>query len=287
MEDLYLACGILGGVSVVILFATIALTRDLTKRLTTLLGVFVGGLVGAYVLHVWNTAILAPWLPWSNVVVLSNWFPFAAAFYAGITWTHGYGTSRRRIIFGGLLLLTSAWSVAEPLVGSPPRCDDRWIARGRVCLQTSPVTCTAAAAATLLGHHNIPAEESEMARLCLTRRGEGTTWQGLYRGLSLKTAGTDLEVEVLDCDLDQLMKLTEPAILSVGLDASKPFPEIYTKKWGWQPGIRHSVVLLRWLPRGHALIADPSVGIEIWSPADLEILFRNRIVRLSEHEQQR
>jgi hypothetical protein len=285
MEDLYIACGILSGGSTATVFGTILATRGLTKRMTTILGIIVGVLVAVYMLAVWNTAVLAPYLPYSSVVVLSNWFPLAASFYAGITWTHGYGTSRRRILFGGALLATATWSVAEPLIGVPPRCDDRWIARGRVCLQTSPVTCTAAAAATLLARYDISAEESEMARLCLTRRGEGTTWQGLYRGLKLKSVGTGLTVEVQDCDFDALNALQEPAILSVGLDASKPFPEIYVNKWGWQPGLRHSVVFLRWLPHSHAMIADPSVGIEVWSQADLKILFRNRIVRLKNSDE--
>src|SRR5260221_7046371 len=41
---------------------------------------------------------------------------------------------------------------------------------------------------TTLFRSGISATEQEMADLCITRRG--TYWQGLYRGLKLKTAGT-------------------------------------------------------------------------------------------------
>ena len=116
-----------------------------------------------------------------------------------------------------------------------------------------------------------------MAELCLTRKG--TTWQGLFRGLTIKTRDQPYRVRVVECRWDELTKkLTGPAILSVGIDPSKPYPEYYTKYW--IPGVRHSVMLRNILPDGQLSIADPAVGAELWKEKDLQTLFRGRFLTL-------
>ena len=278
MADLYAGIAILAVVSQLVLMATIWLTRNITKREATAVGVVVALLMICYLRFIWKSSVLAEYLPYSSIVVLSNWFPPAAAFLAGITWTHGYGSKLRRVLFGGILFATSCWSVASPIVGKPPVCKNIWD-KHSVCRQTSRYTCTPAAAAMLLTWHGIPAEESEMAELCLTRKG--TTWQGLFRGLTIKTRGEPYRVRVVECEWDELPdKLTGPAILSVGIDPSKPYPEIYTKHWGWMPGVRHSVMLRDIIPDGRLSIADPAVGAELWSEFDLQTLFRGRFLTL-------
>ena len=278
MADLYAGMAILAVVSLFVLAATVRLTRDITKREATAVGVVVALLMLCYLRFIWKSSVLAAYLPYSSIVVLSNWFPPAAAFMAGITWTHGYGSKLRRVLFGGILFATSCWSVASPIVGEPPICDNIWD-KNSVCRQTSHYTCTPAAAAMLLTWHGIPAEESEMAELCLTRKG--TTWQGLFRGLTIKTRGEPFRVRVVECEWDELpARLTGPAILSVGIDETKPYPEIYTKHWGWMPGVRHSVMLRDLMPDGRASIADPAVGAEYWSEFDVQTLFRGRFLTL-------
>ncbi len=278
MTDLYAGSAILAVVSQFILLATIWLTRNITKREATAVGVVVALLIICYLRFIWKSSVLAEYLPYSSIVVLSNWFPPAAAFLAGITWTHGYGSKLRRVLFGGILFATSCWSVASPILGKPPVCKNVWDTDW-VCRQTSRYTCTPASAAMLLSWYKIPAEESEMAELCLTRKG--TTWQGLFRGLTIKTLGKPFRVRVVECEWDELSdKLTGPSILSVGIDPSKPFPEIYTKHWGWMPGVRHSVMLRDILPDGRLAIADPAVGVEYWNNVDLKTLFRGRFITL-------
>ena len=93
-------------------------------------------------------------------------------------------------------LLAATW----PLLGRTPACSERWDELG-TCLQTTDYTCSPACAATLLKKYGIAATEQEMAELCLTRRG--TSWQGLYRGLKLKTAGTDWDVAGLPAAPDE------------------------------------------------------------------------------------
>ena len=278
MADLYAGVAVLAVVSLIVLLVTIRLTRSITKREATAVGVVVALLLVCYLRFIWKSSVLADFLPYSSIVVLSNWFPPAAAFLAGITWTHGYGSKFRRVFFGGVLFATSCWSVASPIVGKPPVCDNAWDPNG-VCRQTSRYTCTPAAAAMLLTWHGIPAQESEMAELCLTRKG--TTWQGLYRGLLIKTRDQPFRVRVVDCEWDELpRKLTGPAILSVGIDPSKPFPSAYTEHWGWIPGVRHSVMLRTITPNDQLSIADPAVGSEYWTDADLKTLFRGRFLTL-------
>ncbi len=279
MADLYAGLLIMAVACLCILVATVRYTRSTTKVATTRIGFAAGLLMLLYLVFIWKTALLSAWLPFSSIVVLCNWFPLAAAFLAGITWTHGYGTKVRRVLFGSAVFLTAAWSMCDPLLGQPPVCVNRWDRNG-VCRQSSKYTCTPAAAATLLRLNGISTEESEMADLCLTR--DGTTWQGLFRGLTLKTQGHRSRVKVIECEWDELERqLHQPMIIAVGIDPSQPYPEAYTnKRWGWEPGVRHSVVLLG-ITNGRILVADPSVGLESWTAGDLQTLFRGRAVTLT------
>ena len=148
-------------------------------------------------------------------------------------------------------------------------------------MQTSAKSCAAACAATLLTMHGIAATEQEMAELCLTRRG--TTWQGLYRGMKRKTAGTPWDVEVVAGSFAALRSLGQgPAILAAGLPPHAPVARIYTERYGWSPGDWHSVLFFGF--RGDGLVAmgepTPGVGRENWTEEDLRVLWRGRGVRL-------
>lgn len=166
-----------------------------------------------------------------------------------------------------------------PVFVSPmPETNDRW--RDGVCLQTSPATCSPAAAATLLRAHGIPATEREMAGLCLTREG-GTAAHGLYRGLKLKTAGTPWDVEVIDTDAAGLRAMSPgAAILTVRLDRTPGTDSRYEQLWGWTPGVRHTVVFYRFTGDGKVEMGDPSVGRERWSAKDLGVLWHGEGMRL-------
>ena len=278
MQDLLVAFIAMLIVSAIVTWLTVNVTRSWTKRTTTLVGGLIGVALLGYVQRVWAQPILTSLLPVSALVIWGNWFPYSAAFLAGITWTHGYGTRLRRAIFGAAVYLISVYSVIEPICGSAPLCQDVWT--GRICLQTSHQSCSAAAAATLLAQYGVSAQESEMAEMCLTRNG--TTWMGLYRGLKLKTASLPLDVVVFECSAEEIIdNFSGPEILSVGLPTDRPFPKWYIEDWGWQEGVRHSVVLLDILPDGQLLIADPAVGIETWSHHDLKILWLGRGLRLA------
>lgn len=284
MTDIYFGLAIIAFLSLAIVLLTVRWTKPMSKRAVTLTGVLAALLLVGYVRYLWNSAVLSSVLPVSSVVVLSNWFPLAAAFLGGITWTHGYGTKKRRVIFGLSLYVISFFSTVEPLLGRPPECLNRWQVHRDfefpMCRQTSGYSCTAAAAATLLRMNGISAEESEMARLCLTRKG--TTWQGLYRGLSIKTEGKPFKVKIIECTIAQLKdRIDGPAILSVGIDPNKHFSREYVSEWGWQPGMRHSVVLVDFEKDTlTSKVADPAVGFETWTVRDMRTLWQGRAVVL-------
>ena len=163
------------------------------------------------------------------------------------------------------------------LLGTPPPLDDRW--KHGVCRQSSQTSCGAAAAATLLRAYGIESSETEMAELCLTRSA-GTPMLGLYRGLKLKTAGTNWDVRPFRGDIASLRTETGPVLLSVRFDRRATTDRRYEQAWGWSPGVAHAVVFFGFLPDGRVEIGDPNVGREQWRVQDLEVLWHSEGIRL-------
>lgn len=234
----------------------------------------------AYIRWLWYDPRLAEWLPFSNLVVVGNWLPLFAAVLAGLVWVRLGTHPLRRATVTAALSLAGILASAYPLLGRVPDCGELWDKLG-TCLQTTNYTCSPACAATLLNRYGIAATEQEMAELCLTRRG--TSWQGLYRGLKLKTAGTDWDVEVCQGPVDDVARRCGgPMILSVGLAAGAPDSAELTREFGWVPGINHSVVLETVRSGGIVVIADPSqeMSREHWDRAMLSTLWRGTALRL-------
>jgi hypothetical protein len=233
-----------------------------------------------YIRYVWYHPLLAEWLPFSNLIVVGNWLPLFSAMIAGLVWrrTADHPHRRRLTMLG--LVGCGALAAIFPLLGTTPKCGHRWDGL-ETCLQTTNYTCSAACAATLLKRHGIDATEQEMAELCLTRRG--TSWQGLYRGLKLKTASTPWDVQVFQCSADEVPRWQgSPLILSVGLAAGEPANSEFTREFGWKPGVNHSVVLEKFQFGGQAIISDPTqeMSREHWDRDTLHLLHRGTVVRL-------
>jgi peptidase C39-like protein len=239
----------------------------------------------AYIRWVWYSPRLAELLPFSNLIVVGNWLPLFAAVLAGLVWARITAAPLRRSIVASALAACGILAAIFPLLGRAPACEDRWDRLG-TCLQTTDHTCSPACAAMLLRKHGIEATEQEMAVLCLTRRG--TSWQGLYRGLKLKTAGTDWDVQVCQGPVGELARLRGgPMILSVGLESGDSPHSEFTREFGWVPGVNHSVVLESMHPSGTAIIADPSqeMSREHWDRKTLVTLWRGSALRLVKRDQ--
>jgi hypothetical protein len=231
-----------------------------------------------FVVFLRDNVLLARCLPFSNLIVLGNWFPIAAAILAGLAWRHTPGGRLRRSWPVVGLALVGSYAGVQPLLGRTPVCGNQWDPQG-ICRQTTPHTCAAACAATVLQMHGIPATEQELSELCLTRTG--TTWQGLYRGLKRKTAGTPYDVEVFSCNADDLRDLTPDCmILTVGLRRGAQVDPIYEQQYSWTRGVLHAVLLFDFVGQDRVLMADPDVGKEQWTVGDLQVLFHRRGMRL-------
>ncbi|MFO0906559.1 MAG: hypothetical protein U0939_26380 [Pirellulales bacterium] len=283
MADLYLSLVVMTVLSAAMFAMVQRASRRLSPSALNASAVLVVVLMVAYILLVWDRWWLSRLFPYANLIVVGNWFPLWSAALAALIWRRTAHQPWRRACDVGALAVVALFSLVAPFLGRPPECGAEWM-EGRYCLQTTPVTCTPASAATLLRHYGIDATEQEMAELCLTRRG--TTWQGLYHGLKRKTAGTAWDVEVSRIDLASLQALSsqsaEPLLLRVGLSAGAEVGPEFERELGWRPGTGHSVVFLRFLAHNMVEVADPTPGIgrEQWTVEEFKTLWDGQVVRL-------
>jgi len=285
MSDLVVGYAALAAGAVSLFFLAVWSAHRLSPRVVDLATILVVACLYYYIQRIWYHPALTQWLPYSNLIVVGNWLPLFSAIIAGLVWQRTADAPRRRPITLGGLSCCAALAALFPLLGPTPSCGQQWDKLG-TCLQTTDYTCSAACAATLLDKHGIQASEQEMAELCLTRRG--TSWQGLYRGLKLKTAGTPWDVEVCQCPAEHLPWMHGgPMILSVGLTADAPANGEFTREFGWVPGVNHSVVLESFHSGGLAVIADPSqeMSREHWDHETLRTLHRGTVFRLVKRAQ--
>lgn len=277
MIDLYVAMSIVwltAAVCFLMVSRWAGRTAGRTRSVTAVIVLLAGA---AYVLYVRDNTQLTAFFPFSSLIILSCWFSVFCGILSGLAWQQAGASRFRRLWPVFALTVLGVFSTIHPLLGAPPSCQDRW--EDDVCLQSSWHSCSAACAATLLKQHGIEATESEMVDLCLTRKG--TTWQGLYRGLMMKTAETEWRVEVSEPSVTDLRDGEMfPAILSVGVPSGVSVDPIYTDSYGWPPGQLHSVVLFGFDSDGNPMIGDPSVGRESWSATDLQVLYRGVATRL-------
>jgi hypothetical protein len=276
VEDLLIGVLVIGVLSALLFVMSQRLARALDDRLVNLLGIFTVTMIVAYVVHVQEHPSLSHLLPFSNLIVIGNWKPLLVSILAGLMWHRLPVQLWRRSMVTAALVASCLMAIYRPILASPPRMDDRW--EGNVCLQTSPASCSPAAAATLLRAHGIPATEQEMALLCLTGQN-GTAMQGLYRGLKLKTAGTPWDVYVFSRATIDDLRGTGPALLSMELRPEHRSAR-HLQASGWIPGVPHSVVLLKFLDERFLSVGDPAVGREIWEVDDLRLLWHGEGIRL-------
>jgi len=213
-------------------------------------------------------------MPVSAAIIYSNLSAIFAAMAAGWAWRLPKTPQWRRATLAVLLSVGSVVAILWPLLSiglrPPPPGGNVWIEG--VAKQTSWATCSPAAAATLFRGEGIEVNEAEMIPLCLTDYA-GTPTLGLYRGVKLIANRNDRRVVLLDGGLPRLIADDDwPVLVSVGL----PFgveDRRFVEQWGWIPGMGHSVVILGRTNDGDFIVGDPAVGLEIWSKADLDLLW--------------
>jgi hypothetical protein len=281
--DILIGILLLAVVSFLALFIGARGTRRLTHRGANFLVLVLVVVLAVDSLLFQDSLLLARLFPFSGVVVFGSGQLPLIALLAGTVSTHLSGPRSSQLGVAGGLLLFGVILAMLPFLGAPPTgLTESW-SHG-VALQSSESSCSAASAATLLRQYGLTATEGEMAPLCFTRGG-GTSMLGVYRGLCLKTAGTSWRVEVLSrasvADLRRAVA-AGPVLLTVGLDRF-PLRRVdprYEEDWGWVPGLRHAVVLFRFLPEGRIEMGDPAEGRELWNVKALDDLWRGEGIRL-------
>ena len=253
------------------------LTGPLSNRVTVVIELLIVISIVLYARALCDSALLARVLPFSNVIVLGNWLPLFAGFLAGVAWRHIPGRVWRRCVTVVPLVLVATYCAYGGMLAPPPQCGDQW--ENVVCMQTTASSCGAAAAATLLRAHGVPATEDEMAALCLTTE-HGTALHGLYRGLKIKTAGTGWDVEAFSCDLDGVRRMTGPLVLRVGAGERANTGRRGERQWFQRQGVGHCVVLFGFTRNGKIEVGDPSVGRELWDIGTLAALWDGEGLRL-------
>ena len=314
MHDIRLAIGLIAFMSVGLFLLTLRLLRGRPIWVHDVVAVGCLVLLAVYVKTVWGQLWIVQWIPLPSVLVLSNWFPPLLGILAGAAWLRldpfylgresGLGREDdngndhqsflgvdrqgllRRLPVMAALLGAAVYSVLVFIPAEPPECGNQWAPPAPpfklpVCLQTTDKTCSAAAAVTLLTAFGYQASEQEMARLCLTK--SGTTWLGLYHGLSVKLFRTGYAVEFFEGEISDLPRLftDRPVLLCCELDAqtARNAPE-YVTQGGWHPGTAHTVVYMGQI-KGQHVIGDPSRGYEVWEDVDLEILWTGEGLKIT------
>ncbi len=277
MTDLYLGALINFVITIVLFYLARSFLKNKTSRhqIIWVSGAFVVFLAYLYFLH--HSVLWAQLFPFSNILVLGNAIPPLLFLFCGFVYEQM--PPRRRYFY---LLLFFGFSVYSSLIFflNPSSSLFDYDKEG-VQLQSTPVNCAPASAATLLQYYGIESKEQEMINLCLTST-KGTPLYGIYRGLSLKTKQTPWKTEIFSVDLPTLKKFVEegPCLIVVGLKASTKIDPDFEKKWGWIPGTTHIVVVFKFLDDDKIEVGDPAIGRENWDLRALDILWAGEGLRL-------
>ena len=240
---------------------------------TFLFGVFMHG-------QLW----IARWAPLSNVIVLGNLLPLGAAFLTGILGAQDRIPVWRRAVLILFLVVPACYTLASSFPAANRDTRHLW-SLDAVSLQTGAASCSACAAATLLADHGIPANEQEMAGLCLTKPN-GTPILGLFRGLKLKARQSGWDVEVFRCGFEQLRREGRfPVLLPVRVGELTVVGSNRNQVRLSQMEARsHAVVLFGFTPDGRAELGDPSRtwdnGRVLWPAEELRAAYCGEGLRL-------
>jgi predicted double-glycine peptidase len=223
-------------------------------------------------------------LGWGDAVFFTNLTLPGVAVLLTVMWRGAADRPARirALALSPFALGVSLWSLHWYFLPVPPGLQGAVNNQG-YCPQTSEQSCGAAAAVTLLDRHGIATTEAEMAELCLTRDGLGTTPLGTFRGLAIRGGEKGLYPRLALADpRGDLSGLPAPCIISVGLRGGAP-AEVSERMegYGWTPGLRHAVVVLSVDPAAKMLlVADPSYGLEPWNWDGLEWIWDGKALTL-------
>lgn len=236
--------------SVLLFILGLGIIRRCSSRASKIATVFIGTILALpgllmplYYLHVFDTAA---WY-----YEFRSW-PFIELSGAGLGFLFGahVGLAKKpkpvsvALSLPALILLL-AIPYAKPILRPLPMSSlrDKW--QNGVCLQSTPSSCGAASAASILGSLGIKSTEKELAKECFTYRGGTENW---YLARALRRRGCSVQFKI-DRDIPKDAHL--PLIAGVKVRRFGHFIAILSKKDGIYE------------------CADPRVGLERVSEADI------------------
>ena len=282
MVDLYLSLGVMLTLCGLAAFAGASLQKRAGRATVVCAEILVSLAAVAYLHWLWDRPSLSRLLPFSSTIILGNWLPIVGSFFLGVCLKTERITLLRRIVLAIVMVAISGYSLAKPMLGQPPACVPV-MHDLTLDFQTTDNTCSAACAASLLRLHGVSANEKELAGLCLTRRG--THWLGVYRGLKLKTAGTNWDVIVEEVSTQDLFsgKLGH-GILALSFHAAES-GKIDPER-GFESDVGHSVLILKSNGPASLDVFDPApdYGFETWNEEVLANVRQGILLRLVQRD---
>lgn len=278
MLDLKLSLAGMMVLCVLSAFAGSVLQKQARQRTVVLAQILVTAAMAGYMGWLWDRPLLIQLLPYSCAIILGNWLPVLGSFFVGICMQTERIMRIRRVLLVTTLSCLCCYSLTSPLLGIAPECDSTGRSERILDYQTTDRTCSAACAASLLRLHGIAATEEELAELCLTRRG--THWLGVFRGLKIKTAGTEWDVVVEDVTPEELTRGTNRVgVLALTFSSHAASQTLET---GFGAEVGHTVVSLGTSRWGTLEVFDPSpdYGFESWNARVLADVEKGILLRL-------
>jgi hypothetical protein len=238
------------------------------------LGVLVLGVLANLRPDLWSR-----WIPWRDLLFVSNLYPFAfALILPTAVFRQPARPGRLRLGILSILLTLASMRPSFEFLEPAARARITWVDRDGICRQSSRETCSAAALATVLLQHGIESNEKRIAELAWTRRERGTSVLGLYRAAVFLTDGRpELRPRIRRITAEELLASGRPAVVTVGLPrlGSSPAALEFGKAYEWEPGVLHDVAFLGRSPtQGLVRIGDPDFGLEEWPEEHLRYLHR-------------
>jgi hypothetical protein len=279
MVDLYLSLGLMLSLCGLAAFAGASLQDRARQATIVRVELLVCLVAGAYLLFLWDRPIISVLMPFSSTIILGNWLPVFGSFLLGVCLKTERIALLRRVGLSAILVAISGYSLMHPVLGNPPECMPV-MGHRTLDFQTTDRTCSAACAVGLLRLHGVSATESELADLCLTRKG--THWLGVYRGLKLKTMNTNWDVVVQEVGTQELFSgRLGPGLLAMSFHATES-GDPCDLEWGFESSSGHSVLVLS-VRSGESLdVFDPDTdcGFETWTDDALRNLHHAILLRL-------
>ena len=240
-------------------------------------------------------------MPHSSAVLLSNPLPILIAFLAGFARHVAAIRRSARPFAAATFSILAGACLVSPLIRpafAPPQVAALAETDGFLVLQTHDATCAPASAASLLRFHGIETSEADMTDACLTSEF-GTEALGLYRGLAVGCQSSRFSAQLASHDPDRWAstgQLPNVALVRFADDEYAQGVDLKTLKSKvsephWYTGSRstedgHAVMIVgpancKNGDGGKWRVADPAVGIVLWSDEELRRRFTGEAIFLS------